>query len=544
LPGLNIHSVAQTETVLHIATDGGLFIRPLSDFVPPTPSLVSISSNIVNAGSTLTIQGANFNATTFGNAVFFGTVRAVITAATATQLQVVVPTDDAAAGGVTLTVHVNGGTLIWNQKVYVQTSVPVNVPATSLRITPVSGKGDVSFYRLVGQPVRGISPSDLGLTVVDSSKWRMFRDTGFRYTEMGLQTRANIGEGVWLISKEPVTARSQSTGLPVSGSLVVIPVRPGAWNIITNPTISSMAWSVVLAANPGLGNPSLRAFNGSYSVSTNFATFDGYYLNVPAGVTEIVVPNGPQKVMSEPDSWTADWQLGVRLISGKAEDNDTRLGIGKGATPGRDRFELAEPPAAFDLPSVYFNRPDWDSTFTRFSDDFRPELGNGQTWDFEINSVDKRTVELEITGLNQLPEGNEILLLQPEKNVLHPVRNGTRLEIELRPGAEPFSLAVGRPAYIRDQSAAYIPAKFDLEQNYPNPFNPATTIRFSLNKPGMVSLSVWDVTGRKVADILQRTMEPGFHQTTFDARSLASGVYLYRLESASGVLVKKMMLVK
>jgi hypothetical protein len=545
LPGLNIHSVTQTATTLQLATDGGMFIRPVSDFQPATPTLTSIGgSNIVNAGASITIQGTNFNATTTGNAVFFGAVRASITTASATQLQVTVPNAIDALGGVTLSVMVNGTTMNWPKKVFVQTTVSTSVPTASLRITPVSGKADASFYRLVGQPVRGISPSDLGFTAVDSTSWRMFRDIGTRYSEMALQSRSNFGEGAWIISKEPVSARAQSGSLAVSGTSVVIPVRAGAWNIITTPVNSSVNWSAIQALNPALSGSTPRSFNGSYSVATSLTPFDGYYVNIPAGVTEIVFPLGTLKGIAEPQPWIPDWQLGVRLMSGKAEDNDTRFGIGKGATTGRDRFELAEPPAAFDLPSVYVHRPDWDSTFTRFSDDFRPELGEGQIWDFVINSVDSRKVQLEITGLSQLPEGTDIVLMQPEKSVLHGVRSGTKLELELRPGSERYELAVGNARYLKEKSAAYIPAKFALEQNYPNPFNPTTTIRFSLNKSGPVTLSVWDITGRKVAEVLNRQMEPGFHQATFDAKSLSSGMYLYRLESASGVLVKKMMLVK
>lgn len=75
---------------------------------------------------------------------------------------------------------------------------------------------------------------------------------------------------------------------------------------------------------------------------------------------------------------------------------------------------------------------------------------------------------------------------------------------------------------------------FSLEQNYPNPFNPTTSIRFSLPANSTVSLTVFDISGRKVATILNNeNMPQGNHIHSFDASNLASGTYLYRLEVAS-----------
>lgn len=77
------------------------------------------------------------------------------------------------------------------------------------------------------------------------------------------------------------------------------------------------------------------------------------------------------------------------------------------------------------------------------------------------------------------------------------------------------------------------PTSFELEQNFPNPFNPTTNIRFTLSQPSQVSLSVFDISGRKVADILSsESRASGTFQVTFDASALASGTYVYRLEAA------------
>ncbi len=75
------------------------------------------------------------------------------------------------------------------------------------------------------------------------------------------------------------------------------------------------------------------------------------------------------------------------------------------------------------------------------------------------------------------------------------------------------------------------PARFDLAQNYPNPFNPVTTIRFALGSMADVTLTVYDVLGRRVAVLVNERREAGTHDVRFDANGLASGVYLYRLQA-------------
>ncbi|MFQ5571394.1 MAG: T9SS type A sorting domain-containing protein, partial [Rhodothermales bacterium] len=78
-----------------------------------------------------------------------------------------------------------------------------------------------------------------------------------------------------------------------------------------------------------------------------------------------------------------------------------------------------------------------------------------------------------------------------------------------------------------------IPATYRLEQNYPNPFNPTTDITFDLPEAVHVLLEVYDVTGRRVARLVDTQMPAGQHRVTFDAARLPSGVYLYRLTAGS-----------
>lgn len=88
------------------------------------------------------------------------------------------------------------------------------------------------------------------------------------------------------------------------------------------------------------------------------------------------------------------------------------------------------------------------------------------------------------------------------------------------------------------------PLAFKLQQNYPNPFNPATNINFVLPTSGKVRLQVFDLQGRLVQTLVDKSVSAGEHSIVFDASSLSSGMYLYHLETPYGTSSKTMTLIK
>ena len=88
------------------------------------------------------------------------------------------------------------------------------------------------------------------------------------------------------------------------------------------------------------------------------------------------------------------------------------------------------------------------------------------------------------------------------------------------------------------------PGRYALSQNYPNPFNPTTRIAFTIAHRQWATLKVWDVTGRAVATLLDEWREPGTYAVEFDASSLPSGVYFYRLQAGDFTQTKRLMVLK
>ena len=102
----------------------------------------------------------------------------------------------------------------------------------------------------------------------------------------------------------------------------------------------------------------------------------------------------------------------------------------------------------------------------------------------------------------------------------------------------------GFPMTGLTQNSGQIPTEYDLLQNYPNPFNPTTQIKFDIPKQGFVSLKVYDVLGKEVANLVNEVKAAGSYAVEFNGANLSSGIYYYRIESGSFVNVKKMVLIK
>lgn len=89
-----------------------------------------------------------------------------------------------------------------------------------------------------------------------------------------------------------------------------------------------------------------------------------------------------------------------------------------------------------------------------------------------------------------------------------------------------------------------IPSSFQLSQNYPNPFNPATVIKFKVPSSQVVTLKVYDMLGREVAVLVDGEKSVGVYEVRFNASTLASGTYIYRLQAGHQVISRKMVLLK
>ena len=167
--------------------------------------------------------------------------------------------------------------------------------------------------------------------------------------------------------------------------------------------------------------------------------------------------------------------------------------------------------------------------------------GSGQTQgDFEVDGMTTETINFEddsgemevvVSSLTNFDEGiNEIALENAE--------GGLQLD-RLQ-----FFTTEDVVTSIRDERKADRPRGIELKQNYPNPFNPTTNIEFELAQSSDITLTVYDTLGRRITTLAEGQYQAGQHLIQFDASSLASGVYIYRLEAGDASITRQMLFIK
>jgi len=97
---------------------------------------------------------------------------------------------------------------------------------------------------------------------------------------------------------------------------------------------------------------------------------------------------------------------------------------------------------------------------------------------------------------------------------------------------------------IKSLKGDMLPSKYYLYQNYPNPFNSLTIISFDLPQPSNVSISIFDLNGRLVSNILNRKRQAGYHSISWDASSLSTGIYFIKMETNNNAYIKKSIFIK
>lgn len=120
---------------------------------------------------------------------------------------------------------------------------------------------------------------------------------------------------------------------------------------------------------------------------------------------------------------------------------------------------------------------------------------------------------------------------------------------EVHPVTMKDTIFVDVQASVEEVFSPNLPDGFALTQNYPNPFNPTTTIRFELPVRSFVTVKVYNLLGREIADLVNETLPAGTFTTEWDGRNnsgleAASGIYYYRLIAGEFIQAKKMVLLK
>lgn len=166
---------------------------------------------------------------------------------------------------------------------------------------------------------------------------------------------------------------------------------------------------------------------------------------------------------------------------------------------------------------------------------------NGQSIGYPRYSPDDRKVVFQRSQWSGMYDIPTLRQIQLKESKTEPA--GSSIEI-MSEGMLPTWFAIESHATDVELPGEAAPTEFNLTQNYPNPFNPQTVIAYRLPCKGKVRLTVYDIQGKEVAVLANGEQEAGMNQVIFDGSGLASGVYLYRLETNHTVETRRMVLLK
>ncbi|MCL4538210.1 MAG: T9SS type A sorting domain-containing protein [Bacteroidetes bacterium] len=172
-----------------------------------------------------------------------------------------------------------------------------------------------------------------------------------------------------------------------------------------------------------------------------------------------------------------------------------------------------------------------DPSFNAFEYRYEWQKGSDGSWVTEPSGFDAFAYRIRFVGQDKANHFPQNPWTMPKDTWTN---NNLKTDIE----TNPYNSLVG----VREISHTAL--TFHLSQNYPNPFNPTTTINYSVPNNSFVTLKVYNVLGQEVATLFAGNQKAGTYEATFEGRSLASGVYFYRLTAGSYSNVKKMVLLK
>jgi hypothetical protein len=342
--------------------------------------------------------------------------------------------------------------------------------------------------------------------------WWPFRDMTanvFRYQAGYLPiTAATPGQGYWM---KHAGARTYNSGdeWPLIAIVPHDPI-PGAtgWNLIggyeNNATVS-----LITTTPPGLVTGSVFGYSGGYVAATALVPGYGYWIKL-TGAGMINIPSSLSKE-SEPveEFYPEDW--GRIVLTDASGINYTLYAVNGEVDLNKYELPPAPPAGMFDI---------------RFSSGRIAEDINTSLQTIEMSGV---TYPVTVRA-----EGMDMRLMD---------ESGKTVNVNLKSGED----VVISDATIQKLvvSSELIPATYSLEQNYPNPFNPSTVIEFSLPEDvSNVKLSIYNALGEMVAELVNTNLMAGKYSYQWNAKNVATGMYIYELRTDKFVSVKKMILLK
>lgn len=440
----------------------------------------------------------------------------------------------------------------------------LNVSLSGNGIKPIVTKKFLPGWNLVGVPLYPSSPKKDSVFGLFTNNYVLFKYSNGNYLT---SDSVFLGQAYWLGLND--TMNFSLTGMPVLQD-TLISLNSG-WNLISHVYLKDLlrqglfvkrnteVISLDSAVSRGWVQGNLFKFNkptNSYLTTDTLDQFSGYWFAALTTGLELkfvksqtfgTLPKILNDFINE-----RNWKLNIIASNSISRDNLFYLGFNENATDNFDnRFDNAKPPIHPNDSAIeiYFKRPNWHPLFTKFYTDIRSyNINSTYIWDFEFYSRRSETSTLQWRNLQEIfpPDFLDrftFVLIDSTNNQIVNMKTTTQYQFNHNGNITKFSFRFGILTDVSDDKQIL---DFSLSQNFPNPFNPSTKVRYSVKENSLISIKLYDLLGREIAELVNEFKNPGFYETEIDANKLklSSGMYIYKMKAGSFISSKKLIFIK
>ncbi|MBC6951690.1 T9SS C-terminal target domain-containing protein, partial [candidate division KSB1 bacterium] len=324
---------------------------------------------------------------------------------------------------------------------------------------------------------------------------------------------------------------------------------PAGWSLIGNPFNFAIPYDSLRVSDGAAFE--LWSFNGDWQLNrAGLEPWQGYAIHLNRAATLFISPgvaglSEDAAAHAVANNEGENWLMQIIASNGRSESRFNFAGQHAAAANEVEAWDLHQPPRLADQVQVQF-QPQQIAGGLK-ADVRRPSV-EGHTWEFTciVNPADE-VLRLAFEGVKQIPAGFEVFMVDEETEIAYDLRSNNRLEFAIKNLTEKkFKLLAGNKSYVTTQAreVELYPQSYVLLQNFPNPFNPSTQIIYSLPEASMVELSVYNIHGQLVAQLVNEPQGAGSHTAVWQARGAGSGVYWIRLQAGKTTVMKKCLLIK
>ena len=434
---------------------------------------------------------------------------------------------------------------------YYTTSIRFNNNELTME-SPYSGYPDgieKNQWKLISWPAK---PDNIVLAASSLDDGHVFYSWNPVKNSFSISNRIQLGESYWFrhaYDNPVVIQEDSSSSIPLEDFVIDL---DSGWNLIGSP----FSFPVQFEKDSVVGEPITYGLSGGTKGwsdgQSELQPWNGYavYSSQDASMTLTPFPENDNSSsrISKPD----EWYVKIKIEDGIYINYSAEIGRRKNA---QDSYDVFDTPVYPELDSGLIVLTDINGTKDyNFIRDIRNSDDINGIWNLRIEgAVKQKTIMFSTELKGSAPEELNVALIDIKKRRVYSSVFNEKITISPNSNISyELKFIAGELGYVNLKTKEIldnIPSDFVLSQNYPNPFNPITKMDYELPERSMVSISIYNVLGQEIINLVNEVKDYGHHTIKWDGKDntgkeMASGVYFTRMVSSRFSQTKKMLLIK